>query len=263
MKDPLLSLAPSDLRLLATALGSGRLGPPFSVMSVERCVGVSAAEGITRSLQELASSGIPPQGLSRMLELVAEGVAERPPLEELVDLVATGPNNASANTRDTSVVVRGLFKNAQDSVVVIGYAVRQGQHVFQALANRMAENPSLQVRMCLDIPRDAGDTSASSEVILRFVDHFKRVHWPAGTRLPAIFYDPRSLELEPRKRASLHAKCVIVDARDLFVSSANFTEAGQERNIEVGVLLKSPVLAHRLVWFVDTMVGSGHLKQAV
>ncbi len=232
-------------------------------MSVERCVGASAAEGITRSLQELTSFGIPPKGLSRMLELLAEGMAERPPLEELVDLVATGPAGASATTRDTSVVVRDLFNNAQDSVVVIGYSVRQGQHVFQALANRMAELPSLQVRMCLDIQREPGDTSAPSEVVLRFTGRFRRVHWPAGMRLPAIFYDPRSLGLQPHKRASLHAKCVIVDARDLFVSSANFTEAGQERNIEVGLLLQSPVLAHRLTRFIDTMVEDGHLKQAL
>jgi phosphatidylserine/phosphatidylglycerophosphate/cardiolipin synthase-like enzyme len=45
---------------------------------------------------------------------------------------------------------------------------------------------------------------------------------------------------------SLHAKCVVVDERWAFVTSANFTEAAQERNIEAGVLLDHPKLAEAL-----------------
>jgi len=265
VKEPLLSLAPSDLRALSAAIASGRLTPPFSVVGVERYVNAVAAEPVSRSLQELvgSGSGIVPQGLTRMLEVIAEALDERPPLEELVDLVTTAPNTRTTVMRDTSVVVRDLFHNAKGSVVVIGYAVRQGQQVFQALANRMMELPSLQARMYLDIQRDAGDTSAPSEVVARFVDRFQRAHWPARNRLPEIFYDPRSLAPEPRDRAALHAKCLLVDARDLFVSSANFTEAGQERNIEVGLLLQSPVIARRLLRFLETLVEEGHLKQAL
>jgi len=47
-------------------------------------------------------------------------------------------------------------------------------------------------------------------------------------------------------RSSLHAKCVVVDNEYVFVSSANFTEAGQERNIEVGLNIRKPWLAERL-----------------
>jgi len=169
VKEPLLSLAPSDLRSLAAAIASGRLTPPFSVVSVERYVNVLSAESVTRSLQELAATGIAPQGLTRMLELLAEGLGERPRLDDLVDLVTTAPDTAGSSTRDTSVVVRDLFHNAKDSAVVIGYAVRQGQQVFQALANRMSDLPNLQVRMYLDIQCDPGDTSAASEIVARFL----------------------------------------------------------------------------------------------
>ena len=263
MKEPLLSLAPSDLRALAAAIASGRLTPPFSVVGVERYVNAVAAGPVTHSLQELVASGTVPQGLARMLEVLAEGLADRPPLEELVDLVTTAPDSGTTAMRDTSVVVRDLFHNAKDSVVVIGYSIRQGQQVFQALANRMMELPSLQVRMYLDIQRDAGDTSAPSEVVARFLERFQRTQWPTGKRLPEIFYDPRSLATEPQHRAALHAKCVIIDARDVFVSSANFTEAGQARNIEVGLTLQSPVLANRLLRFMDTLVAGAHLRQAL
>jgi len=263
VKEPLLSLAPSDLRSLAAAIASGRLTPPFCVVSVERYVNVLSAESVTRSLQSLAATCIAPQGLTRMLELLAEGLGERPRLDDLVDLVTTAPDTADSSTRDTSVVVRDLFHNAKDSVVVIGYAVRQGQQVFQALANRMSDLPNLQVRMYLDIQRDPGDTSAASEIVARFLERFRRKHWPIGKRLPEIFYDQRSLAIEPQDRAALHAKCVVVDARHLFVSSANFTEAGQEKNIEVGLALQSSVVGERLLRFLDTLVKQGYLQHAL
>jgi phosphatidylserine/phosphatidylglycerophosphate/cardiolipin synthase-like enzyme len=82
-------------------------------------------------------------------------------------------------------------------------------------------------------------------VLRLFTHRFRTEEWP-GQRLPEVFYDPRSLEHEGPKRASLHAKCIVVDKDIAFVSSANFTEAAQARNIEVGVLLRSRMLAEQL-----------------
>lgn len=60
-------------------------------------------------------------------------------------------------------------------------------------------------------------------------------------RLPRVFYDPRALEMDSHKKACLHAKCIVVDRKEVFVSSANFTEAAQERYLEVGLLIHSPI----------------------
>ncbi len=263
MKDPLLLLTPSDLRALASAIASGRLSAPYHATSVQRLLSPGIANEVASSLQELAAIGVETRALTRVLDLLAAGTAGRPPLEDLIDLVTTGPGNSEAGSRDTSVVVRDLFRNARTSVVVVGYAVHQGQKVFQALADRMMECPGLQVRMYLDIQRELSDTSASPELVRRFVDRFRSYQWPSGKPLPQVFYDPRSLELDRQNRAALHAKCIIVDARDLFVSSANFTEAAQQKNIEVGLLLKSSVLADRLLRFLNALVEGGHLKQAI
>ena len=45
---------------------------------------------------------------------------------------------------------------------------------------------------------------------------------------------------------SMHAKCVAVDRRWAFISSANFTQRGQERNIEAGVLIDDAEFAEHL-----------------
>ncbi len=44
----------------------------------------------------------------------------------------------------------------------------------------------------------------------------------------------------------LHAKCVVVDEQYLFVTSANFTEAANDRNIEAGLLVNDRGLAKAL-----------------
>ena len=53
---------------------------------------------------------------------------------------------------------------------------------------------------------------------------------------------------------SLHAKCVVIDAREIFISSANFTEAAQHRNIELGVLVRSAALARQATEFFKAMI---------
>jgi phosphatidylserine/phosphatidylglycerophosphate/cardiolipin synthase-like enzyme len=56
---------------------------------------------------------------------------------------------------------------------------------------------------------------------------------------------------------ALHAKCVVVDDRMAFVSSANFTEAAQQRNIEAGVLMTNPQFARSLRTQFEVLVSHG------
>ncbi len=44
----------------------------------------------------------------------------------------------------------------------------------------------------------------------------------------------------------MHAKCVVTEGQEALVTSANFTEAAQERNIELGLLVNSPDVAGRI-----------------
>jgi phosphatidylserine/phosphatidylglycerophosphate/cardiolipin synthase-like enzyme len=61
----------------------------------------------------------------------------------------------------------------------------------------------------------------------------------------------------------LHAKCIVVDDRKAFVTSANLTTAAQERNIEAGLLVEDAGLAQSLRMQFETLVGAGILKPAI
>ena len=56
---------------------------------------------------------------------------------------------------------------------------------------------------------------------------------------------------------------IVVDGRTAFVSSANFTEAAQERNIEVGALVRSQIIAERLITFFSALVSTGAARRAL
>jgi phosphatidylserine/phosphatidylglycerophosphate/cardiolipin synthase-like enzyme len=162
-----------------------------------------------------------PQHAALLLDALAAGLEPRGDAAVL-EPVTSGPNIAGA-TRDTGVVLRELFTEAEHRVLVVGFAVHQGREIFAALADRMRQRPNPAVRLCLDIRRALGDTTRSDALLRRFAERFVRQEWP-GPRLPDLFYDPRSLAEDESPRASHHAKCVVVDGITAFIGSANLTE---------------------------------------
>jgi phosphatidylserine/phosphatidylglycerophosphate/cardiolipin synthase-like enzyme len=254
MSDYLLQLSDADLLELARALRSQRLQAPYSAMAVERLIASPHAAALAGDLQILVGEGFSPLQLATTIELISKGRGQRTIAKDIFDLVTTGPAGPGLTNRDTSVVVQELFFHARESVLVAGYAVYRGRHVFQALANRMQACPELNVRFVLDIQRGAGDTSSDRELTRRFADRFRNREWPKERPLPEIYFDPRSLAGDPAKRACMHAKCIVIDRKTVFVSSANFTEAAQERNVEVGLLIRSATLAERLQAHFDGLI---------
>ncbi len=259
MTQHLLSLSTNDLSSLALALLSGRLARPFSHIGVQRVLANGSAPEVIADLERLVAAGWSSLQIGSVLEMVVADRRSRPGLEDRLDLVTTGPDVPGVDNRDTSVVVRELFAGAVSSVLIAGYAVYQGQRVFQALADRMQERPALRVRIILDIQRGPGDSSTSGELTRRFAERFRIHQWPTGRPLPELFFDPRSLEPPADKRACMHAKCIVVDQRSVFISSANFTEAAQQRNIEVGLIIHSDPLAERMTRFFSSMISAGLL----
>ncbi|MNY38341.1 hypothetical protein D3C86_1729610 [compost metagenome] len=117
----------------------------------------------------------------------------------------------------------------------------------------MALLPDLRVRLCLNIHYDPRFPDPR-EAVKRFGEVFRKYHWPPDVRLPEIYYFPRSLEPEENARAVMHAKCLVLDRRVAFISSANFTEAAQLRNIEVGVRIADPEVATDLERHFDHLI---------
>jgi phosphatidylserine/phosphatidylglycerophosphate/cardiolipin synthase-like enzyme len=90
-----------------------------------------------------------------------------------------------------------------------------------------------------------GDTTRAYVPLRRFAERFLRHEWP-GPRLPEVFYDPRNLVEGDALRASPHAKWVVADGERACIGSANFSEAAQLRNIEIGVVVHGATIARAI-----------------
>jgi hypothetical protein len=234
------------MRALASALAGGALRPPYSGAAVARIVGGGELLGpLTSELARLQDVGVGPEGIATLLGVLAEERDAAHQEADRVSLVWTGPES-SPRDRDTYVVASWLFRSFRKELIVSSFALGHARALLEVLARRMDEEPELHVRFFLNIHRGPGDTTLAEDLVRRFAHEFRTRTWP-GERLPEVWYDPRSLELDPEKRAVLHAKVIVADGEWAFVTSANLTEAGHQRNVEAGVLVRDRQLAAQIV----------------
>lgn len=248
----LTSLPKASLRSLAISLRQGPLASKVTAHAVQQLVGPDAAAAVAAGLQHLAADGWSSVQMAVVAEAIASarGAVSEP--ESMLDLVLSGPDAAGIPTRDTAAVMHAMIELAQREVILVGYAVHNGKKLFARLAERMQQVPDLSVWFCLNIGRSFQDTSLASEIVRRFAMEFRTKHWPWDPR-PRIYFDPRSLAGGRGERASLHAKCLIIDRQEALVTSANFTEAAQSRNIEVGVHLRHQPTVERLAAYFEAL----------
>jgi phosphatidylserine/phosphatidylglycerophosphate/cardiolipin synthase-like enzyme len=241
---------------LAQALRAERLTEAATAFLVRYAV-PAVSEAAAAELSSLLASRLGPQHAALLLDALAAEQKLRADAAAL-ELVTSGPDIAGA-TRDTGVVLRELFTEAEHRVLVVGFAVHQGREIFAALADRMRQRADLAVRLCLDVRRSPGDATRADMLLRRFAERFVRREWP-GPRLPDLFYDPRSLAQGESNRASLHAKCVVVDGVKAFIGSANLTEAAQLRNIEIGLVVTGALIAEAVERHFEALIAGGHLQ---
>lgn len=222
----LTSIGTPDLVSLLATLRSGRLQDPLDRTNLH-------AAGLGHLHQRLASVlqlGV--GGLSAVIEIV---LAERTAASSIrAHLVWTGPEPMVSAARDTAVVLRSLFAEARERVVVAGYRFTQGRDILLPLHRSMTEH-GVRATFFLDL-----DGGTPEKELAAFLTN----NWPFGSPYPELYYDPRTVG--PNATAILHAKCVVIDQKKSLVTSANFTYSGQARNIEVGVLLEDVAFANAL-----------------
>ena len=248
-----------DLVRLADLLEAGLLAPPLSALSLRDHIAAAHAAPVAQCLGELGGRGMPPAHIALLLRAFAAGAQAGGGSSLPVEMVVSGPD-ATGGARDTGVVMRQLFARARRRVVAVGFAVRQGKSVFRILADRLDNDDSFEALLCIDVRRQHGDTTIDRDILRRFANEFVHNEWP-GSRLPRVYYDPRSLEPAHRSASSMHAKCVVIDGREAFVTSANFTEAAQERNIELGLLVDSQSVARRIEEHFTSLIREAYLER--
>lgn len=244
----LSEVSTDDLIQFGAAIAAGELATPLR------------ADGLGyRGFGHLTTMMTPFLGLDAgpLLGLVRALLAERRRAAgKTLELVWSGSDSGPSYARYTKIVVPELIRSAKRSITIAGYSFDEGAGIFEELHSAISER-EVVVRMFLDIeqlshrleqqlrkdkkrrPRLEPLKQAKAYGLQAFANEvlsiFRDLHWPFEGATPDLFYDPRTAD--SRVFASLHAKCLIVDGEHVLITSANFTGRGQERNIEVGVVI--------------------------
>jgi phosphatidylserine/phosphatidylglycerophosphate/cardiolipin synthase-like enzyme len=228
----LKSVSTTVLEQLREGIASGQLRPP-----VDRAALVGF--GVRHQLEPIEHA-LGGHKSAACLAVLDVALAERQDRRPSPQLVWTGPEAPTGTARDTAVVLRALFEGARESVLLAGYSFDHAQAVLAPLHRSMTDH-GVQARFFVDVKQIEHGQVAETHLVEQ-LGGFVTQNWPFGEPRPRIYYDKRALTPGP-PWCSLHAKCVVVDGVKAFISSANFTQRGQERNIEVGVLIEDASFA--------------------
>jgi phosphatidylserine/phosphatidylglycerophosphate/cardiolipin synthase-like enzyme len=240
--EPLIELAPNLRERLIEALRSEILSAPYTEPGVSNAIGVADGAGeLANALASLEARGLGADAVIFALGLAKQAVADVP----RPDLVWSGAEIKGLHARDTRQVFEELIGAAQKSLWISTFTYFDGPKAFKQLAARLDAVPALNATLLLNIQRKPGDTTEGEALVNAFADRLWSKDWP-GERRPDVFYDPRSVDLNKKATAVLHAKAVVADEEVAFVTSANLTEAAFDHNIEAGIVSRDRTLAAAL-----------------
>ena len=168
-------------------------------------------------------------------------------------MVAATPDGAEAVVRLTADCP--LLDPALVDRCVATWRAEQPWAEYVTNANVRTYPDGLDVEVVTDF---GGDTTAPDHLVRQFTARFWSRDWPGASR-PAVFYDPRSIDLD-RPGAVLHAKAVVADDESVLVTSANLTEAAFDRNIELGLLVRDRALASSVAAHFRVLIDRGLLR---
>ena len=234
MSANLKDVSTSTIERLRSAIASGQLKTPLDRAALVH-------HGIRHQLDAI-DAALAGHKSAACIAILEVALAERQDRKPTPELVWTGPEGPGGTARDTAVVLRELFEGARESVILAGYSFDHAQDVLAPLHRSMRDH-GVRASFFVDIPQVTA--GAEDGHLATHLGGFFAANWPFGDPKPRLYFDKRALSSGP-PWSSLHAKCVVVDGARAFVSSANFTQRGQERNIEVGVLIADPSFASYL-----------------
>lgn len=236
---------------------SGRVQPPYSGLSLREWLNGSERNLVCLELERFRAAGMSASQIGIVLDLLAKERARQQEDTDRIQMVWTGPDQEGPAARDTGVVARELLGQASKSLLITTYSISRSSNTFEPVNDIMRRNPYLDVTIVLHV-----DMSIHSIYGLNAAAAFARdfwvSRWPWESR-PKVFYDPRGALENQAGRALQHAKCIVVDRQRVFITSANYTESAQQRNIELGVVIRDERLAERVSEQFHSLIGKGLL----
>jgi phosphatidylserine/phosphatidylglycerophosphate/cardiolipin synthase-like enzyme len=167
--------------------------------------------------------------------------------DQTIELVWTGPYPpSSGHVRSTLSVMQEMLVNAKKQVLLVGYSLTTATPFSEAIIHQLKQAMirGCEIKIAL---HDDGYNYAN----------LKKA-WPHSLPLPILL---KWVGMPGDNMASLHAKMLLIDQNDLFVTSANLTYHGLNSNIEVGIRVRGNNVSKQMAYHFTSLERSGVLRR--
>ncbi|MGK3109138.1 DISARM system phospholipase D-like protein DrmC [Streptomyces sp. WAC05858] len=236
------SLGPTRTKAVATLLTQGR----SAAYILGRVQTPAALEAVGALLASITADEVPSAEAAAYLRgYTAAWTRQREATEARA--VWSGPSTPGTPGRSTAQVLTEVIRAAEHRLVAMTYSARSYAPLTSALSDAVARG--VIVDIVVETLEGAGGLLSGREPADAFsgIPGLRLWHWPSAER--------------PAPGSRLHAKLAIADDQVLFLTSANLTAAGAERNIEAGVLLHGGPMPGRMADHIRELQRRGVLER--
>ncbi len=229
------SLPPDQVELLAQAVEHGGGADPGHTRALSSLVPTTPFRTVVGALLQAWEKAGDVDGRAVALALRAASQASAGArADQHVEVVWTGPEG-HVDVRLTYAVLRQVVRVARRRLTLVSFAAYKVGMVAEEL--RRAADGGVDVRLVLDGGTDAGKAFAT-----------------LGAAAQVYTWPPTLLDPHHPDHASLHAKAALADDQVAFVTSANLTGHGLDRNIELGLLVRGGSVPRQLAAHFDGLI---------
>lgn len=161
-----------------------------------------------------------------------------------LELIWSGPVFSPFSLRRTDETILQLIQQTNQRLTLVSFALYRVERLSQALNTAIERGVTVRMFMEIDNAKSLSLKKLYGDVLTTAM-HFYT--WSTQQRMQS----------SQGKSGVLHAKAVIADSQQLFVSSANLTEYAMSLNIELGLLVQGGELPGRTDKIFDDYVERG------
>ena len=163
---------------------------------------------------------------------------------ETIDMSWTGPIQFSVEGRSNVSVVEEMIRNAKDTVTVVGYSITgDAKKIINLLEDAVKDN----VKVTFVVHSDGKSGN---------IDTLKKT-WKFYKRPKIYTREPAATDVYFK----IHAKMLVVDSRDILVTSANLTWHGMSNNFELGLRVRGKT-AKKGQTLISELIRRKYLREA-
>lgn len=187
----------------------------------------NARKRLKRELRDVPTGHLLP--LAASLKILS--LEEKKRLENGIEICWTGPIGEENPPRKTGAAIQELISKAEEEIVILGYSIRPDNPGVRNFMEAVKTRSKKRIRLSIIV-----DRFWQQEGFIEWLNDNPDMPWP-------IIYNREPPESDAL--SSMHAKCIIIDGRIMFVGSPNITRHGFTGNIELGVILSDPKVVKR------------------